>query len=175
MPPNADGSPTEAELTVARVRSPDGQTVEAQHIKEVNAIISLGRETYGADQFDSDSAVVAEKLGARTQEFMALARQFDNPHKLVKHFADRPGELEALAKLPTTRILTEISRIEGRSAPYGHAVTRADPLWKDASKGGRLSNEDWNRGVADSLTEEQFDREYRRRQAERRERRGGWR
>ncbi len=174
--PNADGSMTAAEATVAASRSGAASNPDQVHLHEVNEIVSLGRETYGHDQFDADSQVVADKLGVRTAEFMALARQFDNPHKLVKHFADRPGELEALSKLPTARILTEISRIEARSAPYGHAVTRADPLWKsDASKGGRISNADWNRGVADSLTDAQFDREFNRRQAERRERRGGWR
>jgi hypothetical protein len=171
--PDANGNPTEAELTVARSRSAG----DAQyHQREVGEIISIGRETYGADQFDSDSMVVAEKLGARKDEFLSVIRQFDRPAALVKHFADRPGELEELAKLPTARMLTEIARIESRSAPYGHAVTRADPLWKsDASKGGRLSTQDWNRGVGDSLSEEQWQREYTRRQAERRERKGGWR
>jgi hypothetical protein len=171
--PNADGTPTTEEIAVARVRGQNNAA--AQHFREVEEVIRLGQETYGRDQFDSDSQVVAEKLGARKDEFLAVARQFDSPHKLIKHFADRPGELDTLAKLPTTRMMTEIARIEGRSAPYGHATTRADPLWKSSASNQRLSNEDWNRGVPDTLSDAEFDRQYCARQRERAERRGGWR
>jgi hypothetical protein len=171
--PNPDGSPTTEELTVAHVR---GGAATNEHQRDVGEIIELGRATYGIDNFDADSQTFADKMGPRTQEAMAVFRQFDNPHKLVKHFADRPAELEALSKLPTTRMMTEIARIEGRESPYGHAVTRSDPLWKSQAKGGKglMNDADFTRS-ADAMSDADFDRQLRMRRQARTERRGNWR
>jgi hypothetical protein len=152
-------------------QDPIAKAALAEHHKEVNAIIELGRGEFGRDQFDQDSQVVAQKLGNRTQEAMALLRQFDAPHRLIKHFADNESALDAFSKMNTARQITELARIEARSSSYGHVRTGADPAWKTPAGRGRMSNEDWNATGGDALSDAEWHREYDRRQAQRRRRR----
>ena len=98
--------------TLFQRQQEQARAAQQTHALEVNAIIDAGREKHGSDRFDEMSATVAEKLGERTAEFMNAARQFDSPVELIEKLTDDPRELERLAKLPTSRMLVEIARIE---------------------------------------------------------------
>lgn len=153
----------------------DPQYIEAQnriaaetHAREVDQIIEIGRNQFGAANFDDAADVVAKKLGPRSQEFMAIARQFDRPHEIVAHLANNESRLDQLSKLSTERQIIELGRIEAQFAPHGNVNTGADPLWKTpAVRSGRVSDEEWSRHAGEGLSERQWAREFDRRMAER--------
>jgi hypothetical protein len=98
--------PTEAEIAQAR------QQMEiAEHYKDVNAIVDLGRERYGSRSFDEASEVVGGALGPEVPAFMAAIREFDAPDAVVMHLADNEAQLRALAKMSTAQKIVEIARI----------------------------------------------------------------
>ena len=95
---------------------PDQQLMEAAqaialqtHAKELGEIIELGRTEFGTGNFDDASQIVADKLGPRTQEAVAMLRQFDFPHRLVAELANAPEKLEKLAKMPAGRLAAELA------------------------------------------------------------------
>jgi hypothetical protein len=166
--PDASGNPTQAEISVAQARLGQQQNAAAQHQHDLGEIIELGRKEFGSDAFDADSEVVAGKLGVKTAEFMWLAKQMDHPHRLVKHLADNPKRLEALAQMPLARQAVELARIESQSAPHGHVSTYAQPAWQAPEMRGRVSDSDWNANGGANLSDKAWHKEYDRRMAERR-------
>ncbi|HEY8006033.1 MAG TPA: hypothetical protein VIE66_04350 [Methylocella sp.] len=157
---------------------PDQQLMEAAqaialqtHAKELGEIIELGRTEFGTGNFDDASQIVADKLGPRTQEAVAMLRQFDFPHRLVAELANAPEKLEKLAKMPAGRLAAELARIESRMTSNGHAITGADPAWKGPTVRGRVSDADWKKSFGEGMSEAAFDKEFRRRQAGRAARR----
>jgi hypothetical protein len=138
----------------------------AQHEKEVNEIVAIGQDNYGAQVFDDASQTIADKLGPRAQELMLLAKQFDAPHRLIVELSNNPEQLERLGKMPTARMITELARIESRMAPHGHVSTGAAPAWK-GQKGGRVSDTDWRANAGDNLSDKAWSREFDRRMAAR--------
>jgi hypothetical protein len=142
---------------------------EAAFQRDAEKITELGRETFGAQVFDDAVSTVAGKLGPDgVRVFTQIVSQFDQPHAVVKHLADNEGRLEALGKMPVPRVITEIARIESQMAPHGYTPTGNDPAWKKLPRGGsRMSDSDWNSGLSDKLTDQQFHKEWDRRAAER--------
>jgi hypothetical protein len=149
------------------------QMAEARFQKDISDIVDIGRTEFGSDTFDQHSHVIAEKFGDRRREFMAVASQFDAPHRIIVHLSDNPRRLETIAKLPTHRMIAEIAKIESEMSPHGHSETFAEPSWRrPESRTGRVSDSDWKRNYGANLSDAQFDKEFNRRMTERAKERG---
>ena len=150
--------------------SPQEQMALAQHAKEVEAIVALGRENHGDASFDRASQEVADAIGQeRLQPFVAALKQFDRPDTVLMHLATNPDRLERISKLPLQRQLVEIAKIEAEHAPHGHSRdTGAQPLWTrpEARANGRVSDDVWRRG-GDDLSDDKWFAEFDRRQEKR--------
>jgi hypothetical protein len=155
--------------TLFQQQEQQNRAAQQTHALEVSAIIDAGREKLGSSRFDDLSATVAEKLGEKTVEFMAAARQFDSPVELIELLAEDPHTLERIAKLSTPRMLTEIARIEARLNPRGNGITTANPVWQ--AKAGGFKDADWNTPLQDRLSDKEYDRIFQKRQEERAKRR----
>lgn len=146
--------------------SPQEQIALAQHAKEVEQIVELGRQNHGDASFDRASQEVADAIGQeRLQPFVAALKQFDRPDDVLMHLSNNPDRLERIAKLPLQRQITEIAKIEAEHSPHGHSRdTGAQPLWTrpEARKNGRVSDDVWRRG-GDELSDDQWFREHDRR------------
>jgi hypothetical protein len=150
------------------------QLTMQQHAIKVNKIVEVGQREFGHDRFDAAAQTVANTLGDRTQETMAVLKEFDAPHRHVVALADDPDRLKRFASLPVERQRAEIALAENRTAPFGYARSNADPAYlQPAFSGGRMSDQDWNSGSADLLSEREWQKQWETRQKERNERRGG--
>jgi hypothetical protein len=111
--------------------SPQEQIAVAQHAKEVEAIVELGRQNHGDASFDRSCADVADAIGQeRLQPFVAALKQFDRPDDVLMHLANNPDRLERISKLPLQRQIVEIAKIESEHSSYGHSYdTLAQPRW----------------------------------------------
>jgi hypothetical protein len=143
------------------------EMAEAAFAKDCASIEDLGRQTHGAQVWDEAVQTVTGKLGPEaTRGFSQIVSQFDDPVSVVMHLSNNPGRLEALAKLPAARAVTEIARIE---AEHHSATPRAghEPQWKGIKSGGILSNDAWNNGAGDQLSEAQWQKNWEARQKDR--------
>jgi hypothetical protein len=134
---------------------------------ESSALIQTGQERWG-ERFNEASQVVADKLGPeKVPGFMDVNRQMDLGPDIIMHLADNPGRLEALARLPVERMSTELARIEAQMSPHGRVTTDPNAAWKQtSSRTGRVSDVDWKRNHGANLTDEQWHREFDRRERE---------
>ena len=141
---------------------------------DVKKFVDVGQREFGTERFDAASQALANAVGGRLNETLAVLRQADAPHRLVVELADDPQRLERFAKLSPERQRAEISLRENRNAPYGRALASADPLYKNpAFSGGPVSDADWNSGIADRMSDKDAFAEIDRRIEERVKRRGG--
>jgi len=139
----------------------------AQHHKEVGEIIELGQNSYGKKDFDEASQVVADVLGEKAVNLMALVRGFDHPAEIVMHLAGNEQRLKDFAKLRPEQQGTELFRIEAQMSPFGQVRSGADPAWKDPEiRKGRVSDGEWSQNGGANLSDAQWHREYDRRMAD---------
>lgn len=157
-----------SEPTPEQIAQAQQQMAQEQHRRDLNQIVEQGRVDYGTQTFDDAAQVVAGELGDRTGEFMAVAKEFDDPAAIVVHLANNVDRARQLAKLPTRRMIAEIGRIEAQQKPYGYATTGADPLWRNPNmRVGKISDEDWSRTGGDHLDDRNWNKEFDRRMAAR--------
>jgi hypothetical protein len=150
--------------------SPQEQMALAAHQKDVEQIVTLGRQNHGDGAFDEASQNLADAVGPNNiTPLVAALKQFDRPHQVIMALGNDPDRLARLAKLPLARQITEIAKIEAEHAPLGHSRdTGAQPLWTrpHARANARIPDDVWRRG-ADDATDAQWFRVFDRRQAER--------
>jgi hypothetical protein len=139
-----------------------------QHVEEVGQIVQLGRQTFGTKTFDEASQVIADTLGRdKAQEMMVLARGLDNPHQVLMELGQHPERLKTLSRLNPMQQAAELARLEARLDPNGVRPPGVDRAWKSPGlHSGRLNDEEWRSGAADSLSDEEWSRQFNRRRRE---------
>jgi hypothetical protein len=162
-------------MTDERTVQAQMEMAEAQFQKDASSIEDLGRQTFGAEPFDGAVAALAEKLGPdHTRAFTQVASQFDSPHEIVMKLADDEQRLAAMRQMPPTKFVTEIARIQAELRPR-EATRRTTPTggseaeWRKLhnSPNRILSDADWGGGLADQLSEDQWQRNWEKRQRDR--------
>jgi hypothetical protein len=127
-----------------------------------------GYERYGQKSFDDSAHTLHDKLGNRAVEFLAVVAPFDKAPDIIAHLGNNPDRLEQISKLSTPRMVAEVARVEAELSPNGRAnPTGSVPAYKhESSRGHRVPDDVWRAG-ADNLTNDQWNREFDRRDRER--------
>ncbi len=136
------------------------------HHQETHEIVELGRNSYGARNFDEASETVAANFQnpETLTTFMANLRSCDMPADVIVHLGNNPDRAKKLAALSPARQATEIARIEAQLSSHGHTETGAERRWKAPERmAGRVSADDWRTNGGDTIKDDsvwsrQFDR-----------------
>lgn len=153
-------------------KAQQGHAVVNEYQHDVDKIIEVGRAHFGNKTFDENSAIVAETAGGseKVPDLMNVLRHFDRPADLIQHLAGNEDQAKQIARLSPERKAVALA---GIAQQLGHTTAiGATPAYKrPETLSGRMSDEDWNQGGSDLLTDAQFHREADRRAAERAKRR----
>jgi hypothetical protein len=168
-------TPQEVQQLKALAEREQREQKQAQQLHaRASKIIEVGRKEFGHDRFDGASQAVADALGERLPQTIAVLQEFDTPHRHIVELAEDERRLQEFARLGPERQRAELSLRQNRTAPFGYSRASAEPAYlTPAFSGDRMSDADWNSGAADNLSESQWQKQWEARQKERTERRGG--
>jgi hypothetical protein len=152
MPPNADGTPTQEELIVARNRD-----MSVGFHAETTKILKAGNDEFGEENFRRTRTTLQQKLGDAGFNYLTAqaAQKKGSAHRLLAHLAGNENDLEKLRGLAPERhgdLLRDLERDRlGVSTVPGGSVEK--------NSRGVVSRKSFFT-MMDSLTDEEFDRGY---------------
>jgi hypothetical protein len=133
-----------------------------QHNKNLNDIVQIGKQHYAG--FEDSVQTVADALGVeQATQLGGNVAAFDNPHGILDYMGTKMSEteLKRFGRLPMTRQIVELSRIEARLNHNQPVYTTDAPQYQvDGVKSGRMSRDNFNSAASDLLSDEQYSREW---------------
>lgn len=156
---------TEQELQQYLLAQQQMHDVQVQ--KDREARIAEGRAKYGSAAYDDAEATLGAKLTPEEQAgFDTIVRENHYPHDLVMALAADERKIEGIKRSPAVR--SDLARIESNLHPTLPA-TGSELAWKKTAKSPNkiLNDDEWGSGMANSLSEAQWQRNFEKRQERR--------
>jgi hypothetical protein len=154
--PNADGSPTTEELTVARVRGGGGGD---EFLRRTTQILKDGNGEFGEENFSRACRSLAQKLGEAEFNHLSaeLTKKGETAHRLLHHLAEDDGDLDRLRQLPPERRGDALRDLERDRLGYRHIAATSTQMRQG---GGYASKSAFFSPMSDAMSDKEFEAHF---------------